>query len=96
MTGAQTQFCERQDEQVTKRGILSAVRASARQHRAHLSLCLAVTEGLITGPAGDSCPILQPKGGARRWIKQVGHPKGRERDLHTWEKPADAGKALLG
>lgn len=56
---------------------------SSRSHR-HLRTC--------RGPL----PALHPTVGARRFIKQVGHPKGRECDLHTWEYPSNVGKALLG
>lgn len=96
--GAQKEFCEEQDERVTKCGILSSVRAPVWPHRAHRSLSLPEIKGLIitSGPTGDSLPALHPTVGARKLIKQVGHPKGHKCDLHTWENPSDVGKELLG
>lgn len=45
--GAQKEFCEEQDERVTKCGILSSVRAPVWPHRAHRSLSLPEIKGLI-------------------------------------------------
>lgn len=58
-SAVQKQFCEGQDEQVTKCGVLSALTTLVWQHGAHLSLFLPEIQGLIvtSGPAGAHYPL---------------------------------------